>query len=131
MAAKKLIHTENVKSAGGRPYSPALRVGDILYASGQVPIDGEGKTIGAGDPVVQGRQCLNNIKELIQEAGGTMDDIVFLTIYVTDMRHFHTFSEVRKEFFTPPYPASTAVGVTGLAHEDWLIEIEGTAHLSP
>ena len=129
MGAKKLIETKGVKSAGGRPYSPALKVGDYLYISGQVAIDAQGKTVGAGDPVAQARQAFENIKELVEAAGGTMDDIVFLMIYVTDIRHYFTFGELRKEYFKPPYPACTAIGVTGLAQEDWCVEIEATAYL--
>ena len=129
MGAKKLIETKGVKSAGGRPYSPALKVGDYLYISGQVAIDAQGKTVGAGDPVAQARQAFENIKELLEAAGGTMDDIVFLMIYVTDIRHYFTFGELRKEYFKPPYPACTAIGVTGLAQEDWCVEIEATAYL--
>ncbi len=129
MPSKKLIETKGVKSAGGRPYSPALRVGDYLYISGQVPIDAQGRTVGAGDPVAQGRQVLENIKELIETAGGKMDDIVQLLICVTDIRHYFTFGELRKEYFKPPYPASTTIGVTGLAQADWCIEIQATAYL--
>lgn len=129
MGAKKLIETKGVKSAGGRPYSPALKVGDYLYISGQVAIDAQGKTVGAGDPVAQARQAFENIKELVEAAGGTMDDIVFLMIYVTDIRHYFTLGELRKEYFKPPYPACTAIGVTGLAQEDWCVEIEATAYL--
>lgn len=129
MATKMLIQTERVKSAGGRPYSPALKVGDLLFVSGQVPIDAEGRTVGPGDPVAQARQALENVKELVEAAGATMDDVAFLGLYVTDMRHYFAFGELRKEYFNPPYPASTVIGVTGLAQEDWLVEIEAVAYL--
>lgn len=127
---KRLVATPEVQSAGGRPYSPALRVGEFLFVSGQVPIDARGQTVGAGDIVAQARQALNNVKALVEAAGGVMDDVVFLNLYVTDMRNYPRFGEVRREYFHPPFPASTIIGVTGLADPDWLIEIEAIAHIN-
>ena len=129
MAKGQMIESENVRSAGGRPYSPAMRVGDQLYISGQVPIDGSGATVGPGDPVAQTRQCFENIKELVEAAGGSMDDIFWLTSYVTDMRVFMEHPEIRTEFLSPPYPASTVVQVGSLAQPGWMIEIEARAYL--
>lgn len=126
---KRAISTEEVKPAGGRPYSPAIQCGDFLFISGQVPIDGKGQTVGRGDIMAQARQALHNMKALVEAAGGTMDDIAFLSLYVTDMRHYPTFGEIRREFFREPFPASTIIGVTGLANQDWLIEVEGIAYL--
>ncbi len=126
---KRAISTEEVKPAGGRPYSPAIQCGDFLFISGQVPIDGKGQTVGRGDIMAQARQALHNMKALVEAAGGTMDDIAFLSLYVTDMRHYPTFGEIRHEFFREPFPASTIIGVTGLANQDWLIEVEGIAYL--
>ncbi len=125
----RLVETESVRSAGGRPYSPALRMGDWLFVSGQVPLDGAGNTVGRGDAAAQWRQCLENIRSLVEQAGGSMADIATLNLYVTDMRHYLAHGDIRKEFFSEPYPAQTVVGVTCLAHEDWLIEIEATAYL--
>ncbi len=125
----ELIQTADVTSAGGRPYSPGLRVGPWLILSGQVPIDGEGRTVGPGNPILQWRQCLMNIQALVEAAGGTMRDVVTLDIFVTDMRIYRKHGEIRKEFFEPPYPTSTAIGVTSLAQEDWFIELRATAYL--
>ncbi len=132
MGMKELIVAKGVRPAGpgeGRPYSPALKCGELLIISGQVPIDAEGKTVGAGDPEKQWRQCLENIKKLVEAAGGTMNDIVFLGYYLTDMRNYINYGEIRRQYFKPPYPTGTAIGVTGLAQEDWLIEIEAIAYL--
>lgn len=129
MAKGQYIESENVTSAGGRPYSPAMRVGDFLYISGQVPVDGSGNTVGPGDPVAQTRQCFENIRELVEAAGGTLDDVFWLTSYVTDMRVFMDQPGIRTEFFSPPYPASTVVQVGSLAQTGWLIEIEARAYL--
>ena len=129
MTRLELVETDEVKSAGGRPYSPAVRAGDWLIVSGQVPIDGAGNTVGKGDPAAQWRQCLENIRVLVEEAGGSLADIARMDMFVTDMRHYHNHGEIRKDFFKPPYPAQTVVGVTSLAHEDWVIEIEAAAYL--
>jgi 2-iminobutanoate/2-iminopropanoate deaminase len=128
MAKKQLIETENVKSAEGRPYSPALRVGDWLMLSGQVPLGPDGTTV-SDDPAAQWRQCLENIKELVEAGGGTLDDVVRLDVFVTDIRHYLENGEIRKEYFKPPYPIATAVEVTGLARPEWVVEIEAQAYL--
>ena len=112
--AFEMVETDNVRSAGGRPYSPALRVGDHLYLSGQVPIDGDGNTVGPGDPAAQWRQCFENIKELVEAAGATMADMYFLTIYVTDMRVYMDHGEIRKEYLSEPLPGVNG-GPGGLA----------------
>lgn len=127
----QLIETPATRPAGGRPYSAALRVADWLIIAGQAPIDADGNVVGRGDPAAQWRQCLTNVKALVEEAGGTMADVVHTDIYVTDMRHHLAHSGIRREFFQEPYPTATVVGVTALAHEDWLIEIEASAYLGP
>ena len=128
---KQLVESEHVKAVDGRPYSPAIRVGDVLYLSGQVPLDGSGHTVGPGDPVAQTRQCFQNIKELVEAAGGTLDDVFYLTSYVTDIGVYSDNPHLRAEFFSPPYPASTVVQVSSLVQTDWLIEIEARAYLGP
>jgi reactive intermediate/imine deaminase len=125
------LQTEATHPAGGRPYSPALRVGDWLFVSGQVATGPGGQFVGRGDPEAQWRRCLENIRDLVEEAGGSMADVVHTDIFVTDMRHHLAHSDIRKEFFSEPYPTATTVGVTSLAHEDWLVEIEALAYLGP
>ena len=127
--AAELIETPEVSSAGGRPYSPALKVGRWVIVSGQVPIDRDGETVGLGDPAAQWRQCLDNIQNLLQAAGASMGDVVLLDLFVTDMRHYLNHGEIRKEYFQEPYPASTVVAVNSLAHEDWIIEISAQAYI--
>jgi reactive intermediate/imine deaminase len=128
MAKQQLIETDAVKSAEGRPYSPALKVGDWLLIAGQVPHGPDGTTVST-DPAEQWRQCLENIKSLVEAGGATMDDVVRLDVFVTDIRHYLNHGEIRKEYFKPPYPIATAVAVHGLAREEWLIEIEAQAYL--
>lgn len=124
------VETAGVKSAGGRPYSPAVRAGDWCYLSGQVPIDAEGRTVGALDPAAQWRQCLDNIKELLESAGAGMRDIVFLQLFVTDMDAVYLeHGEIRREYFDVPFPASTVTETPRLAQPDWMIEIQAVAYL--
>jgi 2-iminobutanoate/2-iminopropanoate deaminase len=125
------VQTPDTTPAGGRPYSPALRAGDWLVVAGQAPVGADGNVVGRGDAAAQWRQCLENIRALVEAAGGSMADVVHLGIYVRDMQHHLDHSEIRREFFEEPYPTATVVGVTALAGEDWLIEIEALAYLGP
>jgi 2-iminobutanoate/2-iminopropanoate deaminase len=125
----QIVQMPGTKPAGGRPYSPALLVGEWLVIAGQAPVDRDGNVVGRGDAAAQWRRCLENIRSLVEEAGGSMADVVHNGIYVTDMRYHLAHSEIRREFFEEPYPTATVVGVTSLADEDWLIEIEATAYL--
>jgi enamine deaminase RidA (YjgF/YER057c/UK114 family) len=125
-----LVETTGVKSAGGRPYSPAVRAGDCIYLSGQVPIDAEGRTVGTVDPAAQWRQCLDNIKELLESAGAAMRDVVFLQLFVTDMDEVYLkHAEIRREYFEVPFPASTVTETSRLAQPDWMIEIQAVAYV--
>jgi 2-iminobutanoate/2-iminopropanoate deaminase len=125
-----LVETTGVKSAGGRPYSPAVRAGDWLYLSGQVPIDAEGKTVGPSDPAAQWRQCLDNIKELLESVGAVMGNITLLQLFVTDMDEVYLkHGEIRREYFQAPFPASTVTETRRLAQPDWMIEIQAVAYL--
>lgn len=89
--------------------------GRTLYISGQVPMDAEGNLVG------------DDIRALIEEAGGQMSDIVKLTTYLTDMDDYRDFVEVRSEFIAPPYPAATLVAVSALVRPEWLLEVEAVA----
>jgi 2-iminobutanoate/2-iminopropanoate deaminase len=125
-----LVETSRVKSAGGRPYSPAVRAGDWLYLSGQVPIDAEGNTVGRSDPAAQWHQCLDNLKELLESVGAGMANITFLQLFVTDMDEVYLkHGEIRREYFEAPFPASTVTETRRLAQPDWMIEIQAVAYL--
>lgn len=128
MSRFKLVEIPEVMSVSGRPYSPALRVGDWLMVSGQVPIGADGATVSM-DSETQWRQALDNIKALVEAAGATLDDVFRLDVFVTDIRHYLNHSDIRKEYFKPPYPICTALEVSGLAREEWVIEIEAQAYL--
>jgi enamine deaminase RidA (YjgF/YER057c/UK114 family) len=97
--------------------------GRMLQISGQVSVDANSEIIGRGDIAAQTRQTLHNIETILRHAGGGFDDIVSVIVYVTEMDGLDKIHEVRREFFRPPYPASTLVQVAGLVWPDLLIEI--------
>jgi reactive intermediate/imine deaminase len=101
--------------------------GRLLFVSGHVSQDADGNSVGTGDMRAQTRQCLVNIREVLAAAGGTMDDIAKVTVFVTDVSKIKEVHEARAEFFKKPYPASTLVGVARLIKPEWLIEIEAVA----
>ena len=111
-------------------YSQAIKVTGaqtILFLSGQVDYDRNGNCGHPGDFKAQARATLQALKAQVEAGGATMRDIVKINTYVTDLRHRPTYAEVRGEFFGGKLPASTMVGVTALAHPDFLIEIEAIA----
>ena len=101
--------------------------GRTLHISGQVGTDADGKLVGEGDIGAQTEQTLRNIEAILRSAGGTFDDIVAVTVFVTDMRGLAAIHEVRRKFFKPPYPASTLVEIKSLVDPRYLIEINAIA----
>lgn len=98
-----------------------------LHISGQVAQDRNGALVGEGDVEAQALHALDGIRALTEKAGGTLADVVRITVYVTAREHFATVMEVRRRVFSTPYPATTAVMVAGLGKPEWLVEIEATA----
>ena len=101
--------------------------GKVLHISGQVSQDVDGKIVGVGDITAQTRQVLGNISKILDAVGGQMSDIAKVTVFVKDMSLLDEIHQVRSEFFTLPYPASSLVQVVGLVNPDYLIEIEAVA----
>ncbi|MGH7782118.1 MAG: RidA family protein [Candidatus Binataceae bacterium] len=101
--------------------------GRTLHIAGQVGEDSDGKVVGEGDIGAQTEQALRNIGTVLRSAGGTFDDIVSVTVFVTDMRGLAKIHEVRRDFFKPPYPASTLVEVKSLVDPRLIIEIKAVA----
>ena len=99
-----------------------------MHVSGQVALGSDGNTVGQGDIERQTIQVLENIKALVEAAGRTLTHVARIVVYLT-AEHLSTVLDVRRRYFREPYPASTAVIVVGLAHPDWLVEIEATAVL--
>jgi enamine deaminase RidA (YjgF/YER057c/UK114 family) len=101
--------------------------GRALHLAGQVGVDEDWNLVGPGDMVAQARQTLENLQSILRGAGGEMDDIVSVIVYVTEMAPLMAVHEVRKEFFSEPYPASTLVQVAALVKPEFLIEISAVA----
>ncbi len=101
----------------------------FLFISGLTARDRSGKVVGKGDMKAQTRQVLENMKIVLEEAGASFDQIVKVTVYVTDMKDFREIHEVRAQYFKGDLPASTLVQVTRLVNEDCLIEIDAVAVL--
>ncbi len=113
------------------PYSMALRVqaNEMLYIAGQGPTAGDGSIVGAGDIEAQVRQVFDNIQALLEAAGATFNNVVFMNMYVTDIRFRETITMVRNEILEAPFPAATMVQIGSLASTDWLVEIDAVAAL--
>jgi 2-iminobutanoate/2-iminopropanoate deaminase len=98
-----------------------------IFVSGQVPRDKSGNVIGKGDMAAQIERVGENIKLCLEAAGATLDHLVKITSFTTDIDEFFKHAAVRNRYFGKALPASTAVEVRRLAHPDWMIEIEATA----
>ncbi len=114
------------------PYKPfrlsqGFRVGDLLLISGQAAIDENGDLVGVGDFDAQAEQTFRNLARVLEAGGSSLDRVVKVTIYLTDMANFPKIVELRGTWFTPPYPADTIVEVTSLALPELEIEIEAIA----
>jgi 2-iminobutanoate/2-iminopropanoate deaminase len=103
--------------------------GQIVYLKGQVSLNEQGHVVGKGDMRTQTRKTLENIRAILTSMGGRMEDVVSLTHYATDIDAFMSTSDIRREFFTEPYPVTTTVQVTRLYHPDLLLEITATAEI--
>jgi 2-iminobutanoate/2-iminopropanoate deaminase len=104
--------------------------GRTVYVSGQVSMDAEGNVVGEGDIKLQTETVLEHVKTVLEEAGGGMDDIVKVTVFITDMGLYDEIHEVRRRYFEEPYPASSMVEVSALIDPRLLIEIEAVAVVS-
>ncbi len=123
----KAINTKKAPAAIG-PYSQAIQVGNLIYTSGQIPIDPNTGSFVEGGIQEQTRQSLNNVKAILEEAGTDMSHVVKTTVFLADMADFAAMNEVYAEFFTQPYPARSAVAVKTLP-KGAMVEIEVIAEL--
>ena len=124
---KQMIHTDSAPAAIG-PYSQAIQIGDLLFVSGQVPIDPSTGAVVEGDVKAQAQQSLNNLKAILNAAGTNMGAVVKTTVFLADMNDFAAMNEVYAQFFQEPCPARSAVQV-GRLPKDAKVEIEAIAQL--
>lgn len=111
--SKQTVHTEKAPAAVG-PYSQAVRHGNLVFLSGQIPLDPETMKLVEGDIQAQAHRMFRNLRAVCEAAGGSLDDIVKLNLYLADMGDFPAVNEVMKRYFAEPYPARAAVGVAAL-----------------
>lgn len=123
MSNKATITTENAPQAIGT-YSQAVKVNNTVYLSGQIPLDPATMELVEGDFREQTHQVFRNLRAVCEAADGSLQDIVKLNLYLTDLSHFATVNEVMAEYFQTPYPARAAIGVKELPKGS-LIEADG------
>ncbi|MFD3156810.1 RidA family protein [Haloimpatiens sp. FM7330] len=124
---KKIINTKNAPSAIG-PYSQAVKIGDLVYTSGQLPIDNSTGKLINDDIKKAAEMSLKNVKAILEEAGTSLDNVIKTLVFVKDMDDFAAVNEVYGQFFTDNYPARSCFQVAKLP-KDALVEIEVIATL--
>jgi reactive intermediate/imine deaminase len=110
---KQAIHTKDAPAAIGT-YSPAIRVGDTVYLSGQIPLDPTTMQLVTGDARAEIKRVFDNLAAVAEAAGGSLADAVRVTIYLTDLKNFALVNDVMAQYFSEPYPARAAIGVAAL-----------------
>ena len=131
MTGKREIRSAKLRTPSGH-FSQAIEVeakGRIVFLSGMTARRADGTIAGVGDIEAQTRQVCENLKSAVEAAGGGLDDVCRVDVYVRNMEHFEAIHKVRREYFKPPAPASTMVEVTKMVHPDYLIEINAIAVL--
>jgi len=123
MAEKIIIATDKAPQAIGT-YSQAVKVDRTVYLSGQIPLDPNTMQMVSDEFSAQVVQVFENLTAVCQAAGGSLNDIVKLNIYMTDLSNFATVNEIMESYFTQPYPARAAIGVKQLP-KDSLVEMDG------
>jgi reactive intermediate/imine deaminase len=111
--SKQIVSTSAAPAAIG-PYSQAVRAGDTLWLSGQIPLDPVTKELVQGDIEVQTRRVFDNIKAVLAAAGASFDGVVKTTIFLTDLANFAVVNKIMADYFREPYPARSTVGVAAL-----------------
>ena len=123
---KKAIHTDSAPAAIGT-YSQAIEVNDLVFLSGQIPLDPATMQVVDGDFEARARRVFDNLAAVAGAAGGSLDDIVKLTVFLTDLGNFATVNAVMEDYFHEPFPARAAVGVASLPKG---VDVEADAILS-
>lgn len=123
----QVIQAENAPQAIGA-YSQAIRAGNTLYLSGQIPLQAKTMELVEGDMEAQIRQVFENLKTVAEAANGSLAQVVKLTIYLTDLAHFPLINTLMTDYFQPPYPARAVIGVVALP-KGAAVEMDAILHL--
>ncbi len=124
---KTPISTDSAPAAIGT-YSQAVRVDDMVYFSGQIPLDPQTMELVGKDPAMQIDRVFRNLAAVAEAAGGSLKDVVRLSVYLTDLGHFAMVNEIMAKYFEEPYPARAAIGVAALPRGA-LVEMDAIAHI--
>lgn len=125
---REIIHTNQAPQAIG-PYSQAVRAGDTVYLSGQIPLDPTTMQMVTGDIDAEIRRVFDNLEAVAEAAGGSLVNAVKVTVFLTDLAHFARVNEIMATYCTQPYPARAAIGVAQLPRGA-RVEIECILHLA-
>ena len=125
--SREIIQTDHAPQAIGT-YSQAVRSGNTVYMSGQIPLIPESMELVEGDMEAQVRRVFDNLSAVAEAAGGTLADVVKLNVFLPDLGHFAIVNAVMAEYFQPPYPARAAVGVAALP-KDAQVEMDAVMEL--
>ena len=127
-SGRRVVSAKIAEPAPGS-YSMCKRVGNHVYVSGQIATDNSGKVIGRGDAYKQAQAIFRKIAALMEAAGGTVDDVVKVVMYTTDMRHQPDIWKARRETFSGDFPTSTLICITALFSPELLVEIEAVGYI--
>ena len=122
---REMINPKNVHWPFG--YTHIAKIGDTVHVSGQLALDQEGNIVGKGDMTLQTEKTYENLKKCLESVGATINDIVMLRIFVTDLEEFQKTGEVRKKYFGKYRPATTGLEISGLYFPEAMIEVEAMA----
>ena len=111
--SRDIVHTDKAPAAIGT-YSQAVKHGNLVFLSGQIPLDPDTMEIVAGDFEARARRVFDNLQAVVEAAGGTMEQVLKLNIFLTDLTNFATVNTVMADYFDEPYPARAALGVASL-----------------
>ena len=125
--AHEILKLKSVHPTVG--YSHAAKAGNTLYIAGQVAQDVEGNVVGKGDLEAQVSQVFTNLKNVMEEAGGSLQNIVKMTTFLTHYNDIETYRSVRNQYFSDPFPPNTLLIIESLALPDYMIEVEAIAVL--
>lgn len=123
--SKQAVHSENAPAAIGT-YSQAIKAGNLVFLSGQIPLDPVTMEVVDGDFESRARQVFDNLRAVAEAAGGDLNQVVKLTIFLTDLANFATVNKVMEDYFDQPFPARAAVGVASLPKD---VDVEADAIL--
>ncbi len=125
--AREIIEPKSVHSTVGVGYSHVARVGDTVYIAGQIALNRSGDLVGEDDIEAQTQQVFENLEAILKELGGSLNDIVKMTTYLTDRSQLEAFRRVRNRYLSDPFPPNTLLFINGLAQPEYLVEIEAVA----